>query len=65
MVLAEKNAQRGRCELSFMWGTMRTVALGGSLSGSSEELLWKGERGGQYICDFSEGGYMQSKHIFW
>ena len=34
-----------------------------SVSDSAEELLWRGMGGGQYICDFSKGGYMKSRHI--
>ena len=37
---------------------------GFSLSDISEELLWKVGKGGQYICDFSEGGYEKSSKHF-
>ena len=38
--------------------------MGDSFSDNSEELLQRGSRGGQYICDFGEGGYMQPSTHF-
>ena len=59
----EKNAERESCELSFIWGKMKTISLGDSLSAlrnCSEEV----SGGSQYICGFGEGAYRQSSTHF-
>ena len=64
LLLAEKNAQHENCELSFIWGKMRTIAremaFQIALRNRSKELGGKG----QYICDFGKGGIHAIKHIF-
>ena len=51
----KKNAHHESCELSFIWGKMRTRAweetFQRALRNCSKEVAES-----QYICDFSEGG---------
>ena len=45
-------------------GQNEDYSLGDSISVSSEKLLQRGRREGQYICDFGEGGVHAIEHIF-
>lgn len=65
MVLTEKkNVQCETCVLSFIWDKMKTTAqetvFQTALRNGSTETL----QGGQYVCDFSEGGTC-IKHVVW
>ena len=62
----EKNAQPESCELSFLWGTRRTIAWETAsqiaLRTCSEEVTGKVS----IIYDFSEGGVVHAvKHTCW
>ena len=60
----ENNAQHESCELSFIWGIMKIIALETAfliaLRNCSEEVVGEG----QYICDFGEGRVHAIKHTF-
>ena len=45
-------------------GKNEDCSLGDSTSDCSEELLQRGRRKGQYICDFGDGRVHATKHIF-
>ena len=65
MVLAEKkNVQCETCVLNFIWDKMKTAAqetvFQTALRNGSIETV----QGGQYVCDFSEGG-TYIKRVFW
>ena len=50
--------------IKFYLGENENYSSGDSISGSSEKLLQRRNGGGQYICDFGEGGVYAIKHIF-
>ena len=58
----KKKAQCESCELSFIWGQIRTIAQ----ETASQIPLRKcpEEVAGRYICDFGEGGVPKINHIF-
>ena len=61
-------AQHKSCELNFIWGQNEDYSPGDSLSETSEELLWRGSWGGQYVYQYCvilvKGGYMElSTHL--
>ena len=64
-LLTKYNAQGERCEFSFIWGKMRTIAWETAsqiaLRNSSKEV--EGAKV-SYICDFGEGGVHVIKHTF-
>ena len=62
-MLTEKNAQRESCELSFIWGKMRTIAWETSFQIALRNCSKRGRGEGQYTCDFGEGGVHAIKHI--
>ena len=64
-----KNLKKGRkvqcesCKLSFIWGKMKTAAWETALQMALRNSSKKGwGEGGQYICDFGEGGVHAIKH---
>ena len=59
-----KNAQRESCELSFIWGKMRIIARETVFQIALRNCSKEVGGGGQYICDFGEGGVRTIKHIF-
>ena len=59
----KKNAQHENCELFYL-GQSQDYSPGDIISDSSEKLLQRGRREGQYICDFGEEGVHAIKHIF-
>ena len=65
IVLAKKTAQLESCELSFIWGKMRTAALGGSISDSSERLLQRGSGGRSVYNVLVKGVFNTMKHSFY
>ena len=62
-VSTEKHAQCESCELFYLCQN-EDYNPGDSLSESSQELLQRRKWGGQYVCDFGEGGYVQSSTHF-
>jgi len=62
MLMKKKKAQCESCELSFIWGQIRTIAQ----ETASQIPLRKcpEEVAGRYICDFGEGGVPKINHIF-
>ena len=53
----EEHAQHESCELSFIWGKMRTVAWE-TASQIALRTALKRKWGSQFICNFGEGRYV-------
>ena len=51
---AKTDAQFERCELSFIWGKMRTAAQ--ETAPQITQKLLQRDSGGRSVCDFGEGG---------
>ena len=58
----KENICRHVDDRQLRWPT-EDYTLGDSLSERPEELLWRGKRGDQHICDFGEGGTCNQAHI--
>ena len=65
MVSTKKHVQLESCELSFIWGKMRTAALGGSISESSERLLQSGSGGRSIHKVLVKGEFHTMKYPFY
>jgi len=63
-VVKKKKSTMWELWVKFYLRHNENYSPGFSLSDISEELLWKVGKGGQYICDFSEGGYEKSSKHF-
>ena len=50
--------------VSFIWGQNEDYSPGDSTSDSSEKLLQRDMREGQYLCDLGEGRILAVKQIF-
>ena len=59
-----ENAQCENCELSFIWGKMRTIIPGDSTSNSSEKLLQRGRGKVSIFMILVKQGCMQSSTYF-
>ena len=59
----EQSAQRESCELSFIWGHMKTAAMETAPQTVLRNCSKEGGGEGQYICNFREEGVHEIKHI--
>ena len=62
-MLTKKDAHFESCELSFIWGKMRTA--GGSISDSSERLLQSSSGGRSIHKVLVKGEFNAMKHSFY
>ena len=60
----KKNAHRESCELSFIWGKMRTIARETASQTALRNCSTEVGRGGQYISDFGDQGVPVAQHTF-
>ena len=60
--MTKKNVQLESCELSFIWGKMRTAAQEAAISDSSERLLQSGSGGKSIYKVLVKGEFNTMKH---
>ena len=61
-MLTKKDVQLESCELSFIWGKMRTAAQEAAISDSSERLLQSGSGGKSIYKVLVKGEFNTMKH---
>ena len=58
-----KNAQHKSCEISFIWGSMRTAAQETARQIALRNCSKEAVREGQYVHDFGKDGVHAIKHV--